>query len=243
MINYFETPIFCIKIAIDKTKTKIIRSMKSKLLYLITSLLFMSIFSMQAQKFNINHKYGFRLGLNYSDIDFDDDAIVPGESGDARFGFVAGFFAIYNVSEKISIQPEIQFSAQGEKLSTVEDFSGIRDQVSDDPLKVNILQIPVLFNYTIANKFTFSVGPQLGIGIWEWEREDDYQTVQFSGIAGVGYNFTDNLAINLRGSFGLTNVIDADNRESRIVQGEPREALFVAEGVNHYVQLSLAYSL
>jgi len=218
--------------------------MKNRLFYLVTSLLLLSVFSsIQAQQFNNNHKYGFRLGLNYSEIDFDDDAIVPGGSDDGRIGFVAGFFAIYNLSEKISIQPEIQFSAQGEKLTDVEDFSGIRDQVSDDPLKINILQIPVLLNYTIANKFTFSVGPQLGIGIWEWEREDDYQTVQFSGIAGVGYNFTDNLAVNLRGSFGLTNVIDADNRESSFIQGEAREAEFVAEGVNHYVQLSLAYSL
>lgn len=217
--------------------------MKNKLLYFITSLCFLSMFSMQAQKFNNNHKYGFRLGLNYSDIDFDDDAIVPGGSGDERYGVVAGFFAIYNLSEKISIQPEIQFSAQGEKSTNARDFSGIDNQVSDDPLKVNILQVPVLLNYTIADRFTFSVGPQVGVGIWEWEREDDYKTVQFSGIAGVGYSFTDNLAVNLRGSFGFTNVIDADNTTSRIVQGEAREALFVAEGVNHYVQLSLAYSL
>ena len=214
--------------------------MKNKLLYFTTSLLFLSIFSLQAQ----DHKYGFRLGLNYSDIDFSDGSIVPtSDGGEARFGFVAGFFAIYNLSENISIQPEIQYSGQGEKSTAVQDFNGIPDQTSEDPLKVNILQIPVLFNYTVADRFTFSLGPQLGIGIWEWEREDDYQTVQFSGIAGVGYHFNDNFTLNLRGSFGITDVIDADNSVSRIVQGEPREALFVADGVNHYLQLSLAYNL
>jgi len=214
--------------------------MKNKLLYFTTSLLFLSIFSLQAQ----DHKYGFRLGLNYSDIDFSDESIVPtSDGGEARFGFVAGFFAIYNLSQNISIQPEIQYSGQGEKSTAVQDFNGIMDQVSEDPLKVNILQIPVLFNYTVAERFTFSLGPQLGIGIWEWEREDDYQTVQFSGVAGVGYHFNDNFTLNLRGSFGITDVIDADNSVSRIVQGEPREALFVADGVNHYLQLSLAYNL
>ena len=214
--------------------------MKNKLLYSITLLFFLSIFSINAQ----DHRYGFRMGLNYSDIDFDDDSVIPGSGSDARYGFMAGFFAIYNLSEKISIQPEIQYSAQGEKSSSSSDSYGVEGQYSEDPLKINLLQVPILVNYTIANKFTISAGPQVGFRIWEWERTEDYETVQFSAIGGVGYNITDNWTVNLRASYGITNAIDADNSDSFEVQNaQLNEPIFKAKGVNHFVQLSLAYSL
>lgn len=214
--------------------------MRNKLLYLITSLLFLSVFTANAQ----DHKYGFRLGLNYSDIDFDDDSVIPGGGGDARYGFMAGFFAIYSLSETISIQPEIQYSAQGEKSSSAFDSTGAENQFSEDPLKINLLQVPILVNYTIANKFTISLGPQVGLRIWEWERQEDYETVQFSAIGGVGYNITDNWAVNLRGSFGITNAIDADNSNTfEALNSDLAEPIFKAKGVNHFVQFSLAYSL
>lgn len=214
--------------------------MKNKLLYFITSLLFLSVFTLNAQ----DHKYGFRIGLNYSDIDFEDDSVIPGGSGDVRYGFMAGFFAIYNLSDKISIQPEIQYSAQGEKSTAASDSFGVQGKFSEDPLMINLLQVPVLLNYTIANKFTFSVGPQVGFRIWEWERQDDYETVQFSVIGGVGYNITDNWTINLRASYGLSNAIDADNTDTFEVQNPAlNEPVFKAKGVNHFVQFSVAYSL
>ena len=216
--------------------------MRNKLLYLTIFLVSVNIFSIQAQR--QPHRFGFRMGLNYSDIDFDDDSILPGGDGSARYGFMAGFFAIYNLSEKISIQPEIQYSAQGEKSSSTLDFSGTQGQFSEDPLKLNLIQVPVLFNYTINDKFVFSIGPQVGLRVWEWERRRDYETIQFSGVAGVGYNLTDNWSINLRGSFGVTNAIDADNSNSfEVTNTDIAAPIFKAEGVNHYLQFSVAYSL
>ena len=214
--------------------------MNNKLLYLIISLLIAFTYNVNAQ----DHKYGFRMGLNYSDIDFEDDSIVPGGGSEARYGFMAGFFAIFSLSETISIQPEIQYSAQGEKFASTSDSSGIIGQYSEDPLKINLLQVPILINYTFADKFTISAGPQVGFRIWEWERADDYETVQFSAIGGVGYNITDNWTVNLRASYGITNAIDADNTGTFEVQNpELSEPVFKAKGVNHFVQLSLAYSL
>jgi len=212
--------------------------MNKQILLVFSSIFFLGTFFGLAQ----DHKYGFRLGLNYSDIDFTEESILPGGTDGSRIGFMAGFFARYSLSEKISIQPEIQYSAQGEKSTSVIDNNGIEGQNSEDRLKINLLQVPVLFNYTVANKLTFSLGPQIGLRIWEWERKEDYETVQFSAIGGIGYNITDSFSVDLRASYGFTNAIDADNSNSFEVQNN-LEPLFNAEGVNHYVQFSLAYSL
>jgi len=191
--------------------------MNKKLLLGIIAV-FVTTFTVQAQQ----SRYGFRLGLNYSDIDFDDNSTgITGGEDDARIGFVAGFFAQYFISEKFTIQPELQYSAQGERTS-----------VNGDRLKVNVLQLPVLLNFHI-NKLTLSAGPQAGLRIWEWERTNDYETFQFSGVLGISYDVTDNLQAVLRGSYGLTDAIKTDDATSE----------FNATGVNHYLQFSLAYRL
>jgi len=195
----------------------------NKKLFLILFTVLASAFTIQAQH---QIRYGFRLGLNYSDIDFDDDSFgIDQGNDDARIGLAAGFFAQYYLSEKISIQPELQYSAQGER-STV-----IADRASDR-LKINILQLPILLNYHI-HKLTLSAGPQVGLRIWEFERTEDYETLQFSGVLGITYDIMDNFQATLRGSFGLTDAIQTDDVDSA----------FNATGVNHYLQFTVAYRL
>lgn len=213
--------------------------MNKNILFLISFCFFVGTFCSQAQ----DNRYGFRLGLNYSNIDFEDGSVIPGGGGSDRIGFTAGFFARYRLSDNFSIQPEIQYSAQGEKSTSTTDNSGIIGQNAEDPLKINIIQVPVLINYTIKDKFTFSLGPQIGLGIWEWERRDDYETVQFSAVGGIGYNITSNISVEARAVFGITDAIDSDNSNSRIVDGIELEPLFRASGVNHYLQFTVAYSL
>lgn len=190
------------------------------------------------------NEYGFRLGINYSDIDFDDNSIIPLSDGQPRYGLMAGFFCVFHFTNTLSIQPEIQYSSQGEKFSAAEDSSGIPGELDEDELKINLIQIPVFLNYTIANKFVISAGPQLGLNIWEWERDNDYQPVQFSAVGGVAYKITDNFSLALRASLGITDAIDADNSNSFEVNNEIlQEPLFVANGKNHYLQLSIGYQL
>lgn len=179
------------------------------------------------------NRYGFRIGLNYSDLDFDNNTSIPGfnSDNDARIGFTAGFFGQYYLSEKFSIQPELQYSAQGER-STVRGIStGVVGENSEDRLKVNVLQLPVLLNYEIK-KFSVSIGPQIGIRIFEWERTNDYETLQFSAVGGIGYNVTNNIILNLRASYGLSDAIKTDNNSD-----------FKATAVNHYLQFTVAYRI
>lgn len=189
----------------------------NKKLFLGIVVAFLAVLSMSAQQ----HRYGFRVGLNYSDIDFDENisGITMG-SEDARIGFTAGFFAQYYLNDRISIQPEIQYSAQGE-----------RTRIANDRLAVNVIQVPVLANFHIG-KLTLSAGPQVGLAVWEWERDTDYETFQFSGVAGLTYDITDNFLATLRGSFGVTDIIRSSE-----------DSLFTGGGANHYLQFTVAYRL
>lgn len=190
--------------------------MNKKLLFGIIAILMSSI-AIQAQQ----NRYGFRLGLNYSDIDFEEESSgFSSPNEDARIGFTAGFFAQYYLSQRFSIQPELQYSAQGE-----------RSRIGDERLTVNVLQLPVLLNLHIG-KLSLSAGPQVGLRIWDPERENDYETFQFSGVAGITYDISDSFQATLRGSYGLTDAIQTNN-----------ESLFTGSGVNHYLQFTVAYRL
>ncbi len=205
--------------------------MNKKILLLVVSL-FLGTVVMQSQQ----SKYGFRLGLNYSEIDFEDNSsgLFVGDE-DARIGFAAGFFATYFLSEKFSIQPEIQYSSQGEKTQVLnkESVNVPADQPrSFDRLNYGVLQMPIFLNFHITHNLHISAGPQVGILIWEWERAGNYEIFQFSGIGGIGYYINDNLGVDLRASYGLTDVIKTNSTST-----------FDAIGVNHYIQLSLSYRL
>ena len=197
---------------------------KKLLLGIIT--IFLSTLAINAQQ----SRYGFRLGLNYSDIDFEDGSTgIDVGNSDARIGFTAGFFAQYYLSEKFSIQPELQYSAQGERSTVRNDREDPTN--GSDRLGINVLQLPVLLNFHIG-KLSLSAGPQVGLRIWEWERQNDYEAFHFSGVAGITYDITDNFQATLRGSYGLTDAIETNEESS-----------FNAIGVNHYLQFTVAYRL
>ncbi|WP_010522534.1 porin family protein [Aquimarina agarivorans] len=192
----------------------------------------LGVIAVQAQQ----SEYGFRLGLNYSEIDFDDNAtgVFGGDDG-ARIGFAAGFFAKYYLSEKFSFQPEIQYSSQGEKSEVLNKESvnaPTGAPLSFDRLNFGVLQLPLLFNYHFTTNFYISAGPQVGILIWEWERAGNYELFQFSGLGGIGYYINDNLGVDLRAAYGFTDVIKTNTSST-----------FDATGVNHYLQLTLSYRL
>lgn len=162
-------------------------------------------------------KYGIRGGVNISSISSDD---IPEDLEDGRIGVFFGFFAEYAINNKISIQPELHYSAQGNK---------------EEDLRVNYLNLPVFLKYNITDVFNIHIGPQAGLKIWEWEdnQEDvtDFGTFDFSAVAGIGANITDNFFVDIRYAFGLTNVFDEDGSAIGL------------DGKNRNIQVGIGYRL
>lgn len=103
-------------------------------------------------------KLGFKVGANLSDA-----------SGKAfqegfNFGYQLGLFSELMVTKKYGIQPELLFSESALRPGT--DFSSLYSgQVVSGLTKIKLqyLNVPVLFNYKPLPILAFQLGPQFGI--------------------------------------------------------------------------------
>lgn len=154
---------------------------------IITLLLFVSISTLT---FSQETKYGVRAGLNISNLDFTPDADFQNLH---RNGFAFGGFVDYGFTELISLQVELQYSAEGGKA---------------DDLKADYIQMPLMLRFHLGDKFTIGAGPMASLKTWK--NQDAFSTFSFSGIGGVEYMITDELFIDARFSYGITNILDED---------------------------------
>ncbi|MDY8135770.1 porin family protein [Aquimarina sp. 2201CG5-10] len=182
--------------------------MKKALLFAIICLI-AGLINTQAQE----ARYGIRAGINISSISSDD---IPEDLEDNRIGVVVGFLAEFALTEKLGIQPELQYSSQGNK---------------DDNLRVNYLQLPVVLKYNFTDIFNVQLGPQAGIKIWEYENNENYNTFDFAVVGGIGVNITDNFFVDARYALGLSNVFDDEGLPTSI------------DGNSRNIQISVGYRL
>ncbi|WP_418509813.1 porin family protein [Corallibacter sp.] len=141
--------------------------------------------------YSFSQSYGVRAGLNVSNLDFDPDATFENKH---RNGFAIGFFAEYDLSSSIALAPEIQYSAEGAK---------------DRDLRVDYIQAPILVKFKIGDRLSIGAGPMVGVKIHEFN--DGYKNFSFSGIGGLEFMITDEIFIDARYSYGLSNILDDNN--------------------------------
>ncbi len=154
---------------------------------LILTLLFVSVTTLS---FAQGTSYGVRGAVNISNLDFDPNATFVNQH---RNGFAFAGFVDYGVSDTFSILAELQYSAEGGKA---------------EELRADYIQLPIMARFAIGNKFTVGAGPM--ISLKTWENLDGFATFTFSGVGGVEYMITDELFIDARVHYGLTNILDED---------------------------------
>ena len=201
--------------------------MKHKLLFLIAvSFLLISNFKVKAQEIN----YGVKAGLNYSNFK---------TSNTGRFDYEyksfyhAGIYADVSINEKIKIQPELLYSAQGSKVFLDEsDLMGgtnpvdqvIAGSKSEFKYSFNYLLLPIMMEFNFYKGFFIAAGPQSGYLISSKQELIDNSNSYFTneGINGdfkkftidfnfgMGYEFKNGMNVNLRYSLGLNNINKSD---------------------------------
>jgi hypothetical protein len=84
---------------------------------------------------------GFKIGVNWADLDEGDDEADDEDNLDKRTGLAIGGFVDVPVAPGFSFQPEFLYSQKGAKF---EDFDG-----EDVTIKYDVIQIPLLakFNF------------------------------------------------------------------------------------------------
>ncbi|WP_422104313.1 porin family protein [Winogradskyella sp.] len=139
-------------------------------------------------------KYGVRGALNISNLDFDPDATFENKH---RNGFAFAGFVDFGFSEELTLHTELQWSAEGGK---------------DEDLRADYIQMPIMLKLSASERLSFGAGPQ--IALKTWKNSDGFSTFAFSGVVGAEYMITDELFIDARYSFGLSNILDEDLTDS-----------------------------
>lgn len=187
------------------------------------------ICSLQA---NAQVQYGIQGHGVMSTASFSDD---EGEtSKDWKFGFGAGVFAEFNISPAFSIKPSLNFIQKGiEVSSSYSDEELTMEQ--DIDVRLNYLEVPVLFNFKPTENLYIGAGPSFGYGLsgklegsfmYEDETEELNETFELDAFddseedgagfkrfdlgitAAAGYYVSENLSIQASYIHGLSNIAD-----------------------------------
>ena len=167
----------------------------------LASLLLASICStgLYAQGLDFGIKAGVNIANQKITGDYEPDT-------KAKIGLHGGVFVTWMFSEKLGLQPEVLFSAQG---------STDKSDLYDYSIITNYVNIPVLVRYDINDMFSVHAGPQFGLLLSAKEEEDgvkddikdDFKATDFGIALGAEADLPANFGVGARYIFGVTNVL------------------------------------
>lgn len=171
----------------------------------------------QSSKREEGIKIGFKGGLNVSNFissDIDDQSF--------RTSFHIGFVSEIMVSDKVSFQPELLYSGQG-------------NVSPETKQKYSYINVPLMLRYYFMENLSVDAGPQLGFLVDAFSRGNngnaDIEDQNVFDIAlGVGatYELKNNIFFQGRYNLGLLNVNGGDSSDTFKYQ-------------NSVIQLSVGY--
>jgi hypothetical protein len=162
-------------------------------------------------------KFGLKGGLNISNFTGD----TEGADLQSRIGYNIGAFVAIKFSEKFTLQPEVLYSAQGVNFENFgAEVEGLGYYTADIKLKTAYINVPVMFKYYAAEKFSIEAGPQIGFltsaktetklngfsQTVEQDIKDSFETIDFGLNFGAGYDFTEHFSAGARYNLGLSNI-------------------------------------
>jgi hypothetical protein len=139
---------------------------------------------------------------------------------ESRLGFHVGILSHNHISNKIAIQPELQFSTQGTEVERGD---------NDIEYRTSYLNVPVMIQYMFDNGFRVEAGPYVGFLLGakdvsssgtEIDAKDDYKKVDAGVGVGLNYLSYSGFGVGGRYNFGLANINDrlGDKIQNRVFQ-------------------------
>lgn len=184
---------------------------KLLLLFLIT----FATFAMAQTVFNP----GIRAGLNFARLTKGDSYSSYYNNGSyyntsntemkARIDAYVGFQANLRFSTRYALQPEINYSRQGTKISYT--YNNVR---YNEDWTVSYIGLHVV-NKFYMNKFNIHIGPTMEFQAEE-KNVDTENEVDMGGLLGVGYDITPNIGVEARIKKGFIPVIWGNDNHSNV---------------------------
>lgn len=194
-----------------------------KKLLLLIMLSFCTTFVSQAQELH----FGAKAGLNFASARGDDADDLK-----TRTSFNVGGVLNVGFTEKLALQSELFYSGQGYSIEredsggtvtsdgqtiVLEKSSGARAS-GDDTVKLDYINLPILFDYTISDGLSLQAGPQIAFNISskaefggdEIDLKDQTNGTSFSGVLGAQYKLPLGVFFQARYALGLSNIPKED---------------------------------
>jgi Outer membrane protein beta-barrel domain len=170
----------------------------------------MATSTINAQNDSKNAGFGIKGGVNFSNLyseDVDDENVLT--------GFNIGLFTQLELTEGISIQPEINYTTKGAELK----YNNVFFE-GTSKFKLNYVEIPVLLKVNVTENFNLHAGPYAAFLVSskitsenangeETSNDnvdtDDLNKFDYGLAAGVGFDF-DSFGIGARYNYGLSTI-------------------------------------
>lgn len=164
------------------------------------------LLSLSFQAYSQKGTYGVRAGYTISNLDFDGESTMVNEH---RNSFYIGFYGDFRLSNAVSVVPELQFSPEG---------------ANAEMLHLDLIQMPIFFKFRLNEKWRLGAGPQ--VALKSHKAGDMMRNFHYSAIGGLEYKFNQMIYMDVRYSYGLSNIFD-DN--------------VGLEAINTNIQLGIGY--
>ncbi len=168
-----------------------------KLYFLLISLLI--VFTIQAQRFN----GGVMVGFTGSQVAGDND------SGYNKAGLFGGGFVNLEIGSRSLLQLELEFMQKGSRHNPNYEEGDFKSLL----MRLAYVEMPLLFQYIVSDKFKIEAGPSLAVLIDSFEEYDgqegvreNFRLMHLCINAGVYYSLTDKFLLNFRTNNSLINI-------------------------------------
>lgn len=195
-----------------------------KKILFVVALSLVAILESHAQ---VSFKPGLRGGLNLSKITQSESSF--------KADFYIGAYGELKLGKLYTLQPEIIYTNQGGKDVQTHSYNYETNQttVEYETITLSYVSVGMINKFNFNDKVNFHLGPlfdiQTGRNIYS------NSEVDIAFIAGLGYNVTNNLAIEGRIKKGLVDVLESDFISSN--------SPFVGDyNTNFLFQLGLSYT-
>jgi hypothetical protein len=189
---------------------------KMKYIYILCTMMFISITSLHAQDYEKKATAGIKGGYNLSSV------IIDGASQTTKLhGLHIGVYGESYIGKYFSIQPEILYSQQGYKIT---DEDGIFTQ------KIDYINIPLMLKFYPVKSFFLEAGPQVGFSISHKETYDsgrlfgdtskelEPSSFDWGANLGVGFKSNEGLSIGARYHLGQKDIYDDKKPKNEVWQ-------------------------
>ncbi len=188
-------------------------------------------FSHYAQKFN----GGVIAGGLVSQVDGDTWV------GYHKFGFLAGGYVTLRLSPHSAFQMEMEYIQKGSRKNANLETGDLNSYL----LRLNYLEIPLLYQYTFARRFGIEFGPAADVLLGSYEEvngiadppTEPLRQITLAGIVGASAYITRNLKAVFRFNYSLMSL----RNTSAPYPATYRKILFEYGQYNNVLSLSLSW--